>query len=572
MIIIGLNSWEINSSVALFKDGRIIAGAPEERFNRQKLTREFPDQALRYCLEFSGNNIEDVDYVAQAWNPGIGWTKFNPIISRHRSRSDYFYSLPDCLFNYTTRTPKEWVCMQFPEDSPIPPVYYVSHHLTHAANAFFLSPFEEAAILTADWKGELDCLNSGTGKGSAINIDRRQTMPNSLGMFYATFTELLGFRPDSDEWKVMALSAFDAECEEQVRKVRSTIHLSDDGLLELDQSYYKGGLIEQPELYTNKLVQLLGGRVGQPGENENQPDDWTISTAKAMQTVSEEIMSHFLNNLYERTKLPKLVVGGGFFMNSVYNGKVLDQTPFKEVYTSYAPSDVGNSIGAAQYVAHCIHDLERDNFSDNSSFIGPCYERQEIINVLNRRKIHYQDLSEPERTVAELIASGEVVAHFHGRMEFGDRALGNRSILADPRDPTVKNRINSMIKYREPFRPFAPAVLAESAHKYFEVNPDYKCLFMEKVVPVRSQFRSLLPGTTHVDGSSRLQTVSKKDNDRFYRIIEETAKLTSYPIVLNTSFNINGEPIVLSPDDALNTFFNSGLRHLVLGSILVTKN
>ena len=448
MIIIGLNSWEINSSAALYKDGRIVAGAPEERFNRQKLTREFPDQALRYCLDASSSTIDDVDYVAQAWNPGLGWTKFNPMIARNRSRSEYFYGLPDSLFNYAKRQPQEWVCMQFPEDSPIPPVYYVSHHLTHAANAFFLSPYDEAAILTADWKGEFECLNAGTGRGSAISIEKRQTMPNSLGMFYATFTELLGFKPDSDEWKVMALSAFDIDCDEQVNRIRSTIHLSDDGGLELDQSYFKGALVDQPNLYTSKLVKLLGGRIGKPGTDAAQPDDWTISTAKAMQVVSEEIMSHFLRDLYRRTKLPRLVVGGGFFMNSVYNGKILEQTPFEEVFVSYAPGDVGNSIGAAQYVAHCIHHQKRDASSDNLSFIGPEYGRQEIVGALQRRKISYQDLPNPERTVAELIAAGEVVAHFHGRMEFGDRALGNRSILADPRDSTVKDRINSMIKYK----------------------------------------------------------------------------------------------------------------------------
>jgi carbamoyltransferase len=569
MIVIGLNHGEINSSAALFSGQTIVAGAPEERFNRQKLTRLFPHQAIRYCLDFSNIELSDVDFFAQAWNPGALWAKYNPSISTYRTkREDYFYSVPDHLFNLGCREPNEWVCMQFPKESVIPSVYFVNHHLTHAANAFFLSPFEEAAILTADWRGEFECMNAGVGKGSTIDIDQRQTVPNSLGMFYATFTELLGYRPDSDEWKVMALSAFDVDCDDHVKKIRSTIELCDDGTLRLDQSYYKGGIVDQPNLYTNRLVDLLGGRVGW---REDEPDDWSISVAKAMQLVSEEIATHFLKRLHERTNLNQVVLGGGFFMNSVYNGKVLDQTPFKQVYISYAPSDVGNSIGAALYVAHCIHGVERE-YSNNLSFIGPDFDHKEIIATLNRRKIGYRELDNPEKTVAGLIAAGNIVAHFYGRMEFGERALGNRSILADPRDPEIKNRINSMIKYRESYRPFAPAVLAEKAHEYFSVKPEYSSRFMESVVPVKTDYRTSLPGITHVDGSGRLQTVKVEENGRFHRIIQEVEALTGVAVVLNTSFNINGEPIVLSPDDALTTFFNSGLLYLVMGDVLVEKS
>ena len=568
MIVLGLNHGEINSSAALFSGRTIIAGAPEERFNRQKLTRLFPHQAIRYCLDFANIELSDIDYVAQAWNPGALWAKYNPGISTYRAkREDYFYSIPDHLFDVGSREPKEWVCMQFPKESVIPSVYYVNHHLTHAANAFFLSPFEEAAILTADWRGEFECMNAGVGKGSMIEIDQRQTVPDSLGMFYATFTELLGYRPDSDEWKVMALSAFDVDCDKHVKNIRSTIDLCDDGTLRLDQSYYKGTIVDQPNLYTSRLVTLLGGRVGQ---RDNELDDWSISVAKAMQLVSEEIATHFLRHLHRRTGLSQVVLGGGFFMNSVYNGKVLDQTPFKQAYISYAPSDVGNSIGAALYVAHCIHDLERE-CSNNLSFIGPEFHHEEIVATLNRRKIAYRELASPEKTVAELIASGHIVAHFYGRMEFGERALGNRSILADPRDPEIKDRINSMIKYRESYRPFAPAVLSDKAHEYFDVNPECSSRFMESVVPVKAEHRASLRGITHIDGSARLQTVEAEENGRFYRIIKEVEELTGVPVVLNTSFNINGEPIVLSPDDALTTFFNSGLLYLVMDDVLVEK-
>jgi carbamoyltransferase len=568
MIVIGLNHGELNSSAAICENGRITAGAPEERFNRQKLTRLFPYEAIRYCLDYAGIQLRDVDCIAQAWNPGALWGKYNPAISTHRARrEDYLYSIPDHLMNIVDREPGDWVGMQFPENSSLSSVYFINHHLTHAATAFFLSPYEEAAILTADWRGEFECMNAGVGIGSTINIHNRQAVPDSLGMFYATFTELLGYRPDSDEWKVMALSAFDVDCNDQIKKIRSTIHLAEDGTLRLDQSYYKGALVDQPNLYTDRLVKLLGGRVA---HKDHEPDSWTISVAKAMQVVSEEIATHFLLHLHKQTKQNRVVLGGGFFMNSVYNGKILEKTPFKECYISYAPSDGGNSIGAALYTTHCIHGQERVA-STGSSFIGPTYQDNQIIEALTRRKLSFTELAHPEQTIAELISDGQIVAHFDGRMEFGERALGNRSILADPRDPEIKERINSIIKYRESYRPFAPAVKADQAQKYFEVPFGYECRYMEKVVPVRAEYREYLPAVTHVDGSGRLQTVHYEENKRFFKILEEVEKRTGYPITLNTSLNINGEPIACSPDDALNTFFNSGLRYIVLKNVLLQK-
>jgi carbamoyltransferase len=569
MIILGLNHGEINSSAALYKDGRIIAGAPEERFNRQKRTKNFPAAATKFCLKHANIDLKNVDFIAQAWNPGATWIKYNPLISSSRiRREDYFYSVPDHLFNLTNRNPQDWVFMDFPENCNIPPIYYIQHHRTHAANTFFLSPFEDAAFITADWRGEFECSTMGKGTKNELEIISTQKIPDSLGMFYATYTELLGYRPDSDEWKVMALSAFDLDCEAFVNKIKNTFELCDNGRFKLDQSYYKGTLLDQPKLYTEKLVQLLGGKEGIPNA---EPDGWYIAIAKAMQMVSEEIATHQLNYLYEVTKCKNVVLGGGFFMNSVYNGKVLKKTPFDRCYISYSPSDVGNSIGAALYVAHCIKEQKR-NYSFNNSFIGPCFTDNDIRQSLERRKLQYIELENPCKAIAKLITDGEIVAHFNGRMEFGERALGNRSILGDPRNPKIKDRINSIIKYRESYRPFAPAVVFEDASKFFEVENNYECHFMEKVVPVQKGYRDKLPAITHVDGSGRLQTVKKDHNERFYNIISEVGKISGFPIVLNTSFNINGEPIVQSPDDALNTFFNSGLTHLVLGKYLIQKS
>jgi carbamoyltransferase len=568
MIVIGLNSGEINSSAALVVDGVLKAAAQEERFNRQKFTSRFPSNALEFCLEDANLKFEDCDYFAQGWNPGAAWHKFDGLRSVHRrDRAEYFYSLPDNLFKHTDRAPGDWVQMSFADG--LPPIYFVQHHLSHAANAFFMSQMEEAAILTCDFRGEFECTTFGKGQGNSFEIFKKQQLPHSLGLLYATFTELLGYKSDNDEWKVMALSAFDVDAQVITEKIRTTFRLLDDGRLELDESYYKGAHIDTPKLYTQKLVDLLGGKEAAPGD---KLDDWMLCVAKGMQNVAEEIASHYLKYLYEYTRCDNLVVGGGFFMNSVFNGKVLDRSPFKKFQVSFAPSDAGNSIGAALYVSHLIHGQPRTISSWSSPYLGPEFSNDAISDVLTKRHITNQREKDSARKTAELLAKGEVVAVFQGRMEFGDRALGNRSILADPRNPLTKDRINSAIKYRESYRPFAPIVLEDQAHIYFDVPEGFQSHYMEKVRPIRDEFHAKIPAVTHVDGSGRLQTVTKKTNPWLFDVVTHFKELTGVPIILNTSFNINGEPIVRTPDDAISTFFNSGLENLVIGNYFVKKN
>jgi len=569
MIILGLNAGEINSSAVILKDGELIAGSPEERFIREKRTKKFPKNAINYCLSALNYELNSCDFVAQGWNPGDHWQKFNPLISDFRTRrEDYFYTVPDNLYNVSKRKVPKWVKMDFSSDSSLPPVYYVRHHLAHAANAFFLSPFKEAAILTCDWRGEYESTTMGIGKNTDIEILSSKKIPHSLGMFYAAFTQLLGYRVDNDEWKVMALSAFDCDYKTYLENIRNTVTLTDDGFFELDQSFYQGGLVDQPKIYTQKLVDLLDGREGVPGE---EPVSWHYCVAKAMQTVAEEIVFHMLNHLHKKTNNNNLVLGGGFFMNSVCNGKITKNTPFDNIYISYAPADVGNSLGAALYVSHCIHG-EKRTFSSHTGFIGPEYSDIEIEHALKRRKIKFELIKNSEQKLAELISNGHVIAYFHGRSEFGERALGNRSILADPRNKQIKDKINSIIKYRENYRPFAPVVLSERAHTYFEIPEGFESNYMERVVPVKPEYHEKLPAITHVDGSGRLQTVTKSNNLALYNVIKEFDNISGYPILLNTSFNINGEPIVLTPDDALNTFFNSGLEFLMINNYLIQKS
>lgn len=569
MIVLGLNHGEINSSAAIVKDGKLIAAAPEERFNRKKFTKDFPAGATRFCLEELGIELKDCDFVAQAWNPLAHQNVFNPFISGNRiNREDYFYSISDNLFNITTRKPKEWVLMQYPEETGMPPVYFIQHHRTHAANAFYLSPFENAAILTADYRGEFETVTMCKGTGNKIEVLQTLEMPHSLGMVYATYTQLLGYKPDNDEWKVMALSAYDIDCEKEYNTIRSTIKLTDNGLFELDQSYYKGAVVTQPNLYTEKLKLAMGGRVGKKGE---VPEEWHIKIAKAMQRVSEDISTHMLTHLHKITGCDNVAVSGGFFMNSVYNGKITSVTPFKKIYIPYAPTDSGNSMGAALYVAHHIQNQPRV-YQENPSNIGPGYTNEEIEAVLKRRKIKYTKVENKAKAVAELLSKGNIVSFFNSRMEFGDRALGCRSILGDPRDASMKDKINAVIKYREAYRPFAPSILADRVEEFFEVEKGFTCDYMEKVVPFKEEKKVLVPAVVHFDGSGRVQTVQKTTNPDYYNLIAEFEKITGVPIVLNTSFNINGEPVVLTPDDALNTLFNSGLEHLFLSDYYVTKN
>ena len=569
MKIIGINHGEYNSSAALLKDGLIIAAAPEERFLRQKKTKKFPKNALQFCLSHGEVELTAVDAIVQAWNPGAKWNSYNPSISTNRiKREDYFYTVPDHLFNFIGRKEIPNYVMQKMERG-LPPIYYIQHHLCHAANAFFLSPFNEAAVLTADWQGELESVTKGICHGNNIDILDTQSMPHSIGMFYATYTQLLGYQPDNDEWKVMAMSAENVDSTDIENRLLSTITLLDNGRFELDQKYYTGALVDRPNLYSDALLSLLGTSKDNLFD-ANQDYLWQCKVARAMQRVSEKVIWHTLNDLYEKTKTPNLVLSGGFFMNSVINGKVSDNTKFKNVYISHSPDDLGNSIGAALYLNHCILDKPRLRSSSVSN-LGPHFNSDVVESVILRRKIVGEKLSNPAKTIAEILAKGEVVALLQGRMEFGDRALGFRSILADPRSAEMKDKINGMIKFRESFRPFAPATLFEKSHEVCDVERGYSCNYMEKVVQIRKENQLKLPAVTHSDGSGRLQTVRKEDNPFFYSIIQEFEKLTGIPVVLNTSFNVNGEPIVLSPDDALNTFFNSGLEYLVMEDWLIVK-
>lgn len=567
MKILGICSDIFITSAVLLEDGKVVAGVAEERLLRQKMYRGFPMKAVKFCLKEAGCSFEDIDCIALGWNPGLhlkpSSLRFGSVV---RWRGELLHSIPHALLSLAKTNDVDYVDQTLKQNGKEIKIIYVTHHQSHAANAFYISPFNESAILTIDGRGECDTAAFFKGSGNKIHELKTVKLPHSLGLFYGTFTEFLGFTPHSDEWKVMALAARHFEKNKYYESVKKLITLLPDGTFELDLRYFSYFLGDRDHWYSSKFIELFG----QPRGEEDELTDDHYELAEALQMISEEVVVHMLNWLHKETKMENIVVSGGFFMNSVFNGKILEKTKFKQVFISSCPDDSGTSLGAALYVYNHIYgNKKREEQVHN--YYGPQFSNEEIKKTLNKYKIPYSYVENIEEQTAKLIAEGKIIGWFQGRMEFGQRALGNRSILADPRDPEMKDKVNSAVKYREAFRPFAPSILEERVAEYFECDKDARVPFMEKVFMIRSEKRKLIPAVTHIDGSGRLQTVNKEINPRYYKLISEFEKLSDIPIVLNTSFNLKGETIVCTPTDALRTFFSCGLDVLVLGNYVVTK-
>ncbi len=568
MKIIGINHEMHISSACLLEDGKIVAAAAEERFTREKLTRKFPLETIKYCLKEASITTGQVDYIATSWNPGIYFTKFNPIYSgQRRHMVEQLYSIPDNLMQLYVRPEVDYVFQEISGSFGKTKTYYITHHRTHAANGFFLSPFSSAAILTADAQGEFESTTFCHGKDNKINFLKGINYPHSLGALYSTFTEYLGFMSNSDEWKVMALASY-ADSNNRFYKLlkEEVVRFQVDGGFELNLSYFKGFLHDQPSLYTERFVETFGSA----RERNEELQERHFEIAAALQKISEEAVVHLLNWLSQQTREKNLVLSGGFFMNSVFNGRVLELTPFDNLFVSSCPDDSGNCFGAAFYLYNHILGEERGTPMQHN-YYGPQYTDSEIEETLKGYNLNYTYEENISKKAAKLISEGNIIGWFQGRMEFGQRALGNRSILADPRNGDMKDKVNRAVKFRESFRPFAPAVIKEKQEEYFEIGKGGDVPFMEKVYSVKPDKRNEIPAVVHVDGSGRIQTVTNELNPEFYSLIEEFKKITSIPIVLNTSFNLNGEPIVCSPGDAIKTFYTCGLDALVIGNYIVHK-
>ena len=582
MIILGLNAYHGDSSTCIVIDGKLIAAVEEERFRRVKHWAGFPTEAIKYCLHEAGAKVGDIDHIAVNRNPTANvLRKALFAFQKHPSLN----LVKDRLKNATrVRDIKTVLSSEFGVSSENikAKIHYVEHHVAHLGSTFFASPFDQAVVVSVDGFGDFVGAMWGKGEGNRLDVRDRVFFPHSLGLFYLSLTQFLGFPKYGDEYKVMGLSSYGEPI--YLDQMKQMVRLDGNGKFKLNLDYFihhsegvtmtwEAGEPNMGSAYSQKMETSLGP----PRKREEPISKSHENIAASMQAMYEEAFFHLLNHAYEETKIPVVCLAGGCAMNSVANGKIFDKTPFREVYIQAAAGDAGGALGAAYYVWNQILGNKRD-FVMDTAYWGPQFNQVEIKAEIERKNDELKktecvierinDETELCRKTAKSIKEGKVVGWFQGRMEWGPRALGNRSIVVDPRRAEMKDILNARIKRREPFRPFAPSILLEKTGEYFE--KDYPDPFMIKVYPVRPEKRSVIPAVTHVDGSGRLQTVRKEDNPLYWQLIREFENLTSVPVVLNTSFNEN-EPIVCTPQEALDCFLRTKMDVLVLGNFFIKR-
>ncbi len=576
MYILGINAYHADSSAAIFKDGVMIAATEEERFRRVKHWAGFPSMAVQFCLREAGITLEQVDHIAIGRdpkaklqkkllfllkNPGGGWSAVLDRVRNARKVS----SLEDELAALDINVYKSAIKQK---------IHQVEHHRSHLASAFFASPFEEAALLSIDGSGDFSTTMIGVGRGNQIEVLDSVDFPHSAGLFYTAFTQLLGFPHYGDEYKVMGLAPYGEP--KYVDRLKEVVIFQEDGLFSLNPKYFrsaKHGIVSYGEDHIPKVAPLYSEymieKFGQPRKKSEELTQYHKDLGASVQRITEELIFHILTHLHKRTGLKQVCIAGGVAQNSVANGKLTRNTPFSQVYIPSAGHDAGISMGAALYVYN--HVLKQPRAKPVwSAYTGSRFTNEEIEKYLQSRHIEYERLDDAslfDKVSDQLINAG-VVGWFNGRAEFGPRALGGRSILADPRRNDAKELLNSKIKRRESFRPFAPSILKEYVNEYFEVQDEVP--FMEKVFPIRKEKHQVVPAVTHADGTGRLQTVDREVTPRYYQLIERFRQKTGVPILLNTSFNEN-EPIVNSPEDALECFLRTNMDMLVMENCIVTK-
>ena len=574
MYILGLNAYHGDSSACIFKDGELIAATEEERIRRIKHWAGFPSESIKFCLKEAGIEISDVDYITISRDPSANIYKK---ITHSLKNLVSFKTLKDRLANTKKiGSVKEELSKALGVDiSKIKAeVYNVEHHRSHMASAFFASPFEESAILSIDGFGDFTSTMIGVGKGNKIEVLDSVIYPHSMGIFYTAFTQFLGFDKYGDEYKVMGLSPYGNAT--MVEKLKDVVIFKDNGLFELNTRYFKhakegvqmsweDGEPHIEPIFSDYLVE----KFGKPRKKGEELTQYHKDLAASIQRITEEMIFHILNHLQKKTGLKNICIAGGVAQNSVANGKVLENTSFENLYIPPAAHDAGTAIGSALWLYNQVLDKPRIEPMMHSYF-GAKFSDDEIEEYLKSKNIPYEKLSDEElyNKVTDCLINAGVVGWFQGRAEFGPRALGHRSILADPTRDDAKELLNLKIKRREPFRPFAPSILKEFTGEYFEKVDDVP--FMEKVFQIKEEKRAKIPAVTHVDGSGRLQTVDKNVEPRYYALIETFYKKSGIPILLNTSFNEN-EPIVNTPQEAYACFARTKMDMLVMGNIVVTK-
>lgn len=576
MYILGLNAYHADSSAAIFKDGEMIAATEEERFRRVKHWAGFPSLAVQFCLKEAGITLAELDHIAIGRdpkakmdkkflfllkNPGGGW---NAVLDRVKNAKK-IASLEDEFVKIDPSVSKEEIKNK---------IHQIEHHRSHLASAFFASPFEEAALLSIDGSGDFSTTMIGIGRSNQIEVLDSVDFPHSVGLFYTAFTQLLGFSHYGDEYKVMGLAPYGEP--KYVEQLKDVINFTDNGLFTLNQKYFrsaKSGIISYGKDHIPVVAPLYSeymiGKFGAVRKKTEELSQFHKDMAASVQRFTEQLIFHILDHLHQKTGLQNICIAGGVAQNSVANGKITRTTPFKNVYIPSAGHDAGISMGCALYVYNHVLKQPRAN-AVWSAYTGSRFSNEEIEIYLKSRNITYKRYENEElynKVTDRLIGAG-VVGWFNGRAEFGPRALGARSIIADPRRNDAKELLNSKIKRRESFRPFAPSILKEYVPEYFEVMDEVP--FMEKVFPIRKDKQHLIPAVTHADGTGRLQTVDKNVTPRYYQLIETFRQKTGVPILLNTSFNEN-EPIVNSPEHALECFLRTSMDMLVLENCVVER-
>ncbi|MFN8528707.1 MAG: carbamoyltransferase C-terminal domain-containing protein [Anaerolineae bacterium] len=580
MYILGINAYHGGASACLIEDGRLIAAAEEERFNRTKYWAGFPVQAIRYVLREAGIEPQDVDHIGISRDPkanlmeaALFFFARRPTLNMVRDRLSNSLKVGSLKSEFAKN-------LGLDEKSLKAQYHNVEHHRAHMASAFFVSPFEDGAILSVDGAGDFVTTMWGTGKGNQISVDDEIKFPHSLGIYYNAVTQWLGFPKYGDEGKVMGLAPYGTP--RYMDEMRKLVRVQRDGTFELDLDYFvhhaeganmswEGGEPTIGTLYSPKLTELFGeARVPRSEITQKHMD-----VAASLQAMLEEAEMALVQRVQRQSGSKTLTMAGGVALNSAFNGKILPNTAFEDIYIHPAAGDAGTSLGVCYYIYHQVLNMPRDpkanvGFTMNAAYTGPSYDDAAIKAELDRQSLSYQTHDDDSlvKRAAELVAEGNVVGWFQGRMEWGPRALGNRSIIADPRRDDMKDILNARIKHREKFRPFAPSILLERTAEYFDQS--YPDPFMIKVYGVLPEKQKEIPAVTHVDGTGRLQTVDRQHAPLYWALINAFGERTGTPVILNTSFNEN-EPIVCTPAEAIDCFMRTKMDAIAIGHYVVTK-
>ncbi len=569
MKILGLSCFYHDAAAALIVDGKVIAAAEEERFSRIKHDSDFPAKSIHFCLSSANITKDDLDWIVFYEKPFL---KFERITLSHLATAPY--SRQSFVDSYKIwLKSKLWIKSIIAKETKVnsDKILFSNHHISHAASSYYLSPFLSAALFTCDGVGEWTTTAWGSAKGNKISLDYEIKFPHSLGLFYSTFTQYLGFQVNEGEFKVMGLAPYGKA--KYVKEVEKLIDQNKDGSFRLNLKYFKFHLSDKVS-YSNEFIKLFGIQPMDPKQSDNVQDVYADIAASAQKVLDEKIVL-IAKNISKKSKAENLCYSGGVALNGVTNWKIFREAGFRQIYIHPAAGDSGGALGAALYLYHHVLG-NNDRQEIHNVYFGRKNSEDEIKLFLQKHKLKAKKLADKEliEKVAALLAKKKVIGWVRGRFEWGPRALGARSILADPRSKEMKDLVNAKIKFREAFRPFAPVCTYEDASKYFAVGKgktQQPLQFMIAVVPVVKKYRALLGAVTHVDGTARPQFIKREENPVYHDLVTEFGKKTGISVLLNTSFNLKGEPIVNTCEDAYQTFLKSGIDYLVLENYLISK-